>query len=261
MKVYIDYVRVTVRSSMMYRTNIFAKVFGRILFLYMQIQLWKALYMSNMGNTKSGEQTVTYVIIANIVFTVMECNVVDWLNEKIRNGQISMDLIRPMNFGVYAFSICIGENVVNFIFKTIPVLICVLVFWRNLISLNSNILYFVLSLLLGIVINFLYSYLVGLLAFWFLVTWPLNMLLNAIYKLLSGVWIPVFFFPSILKHIGVFLPFQYIYYVPISFITTNISSHMIVNQLIFQLLWVVILSTGVFMVWHFGRKKLVIQGG
>ena len=110
-------------------------------------------------------------------------------------------------------------------------------------------------------IQFFYSLIIGLLAFWLIVTWPLNMLLAAIYKLLSGSWIPVAMFPNLLAKINMFLPFRAIYAIPVTIITTPMDRSSIGSNLAVQLIWLVILYLATLLIWKVGKKKLVVQGG
>lgn len=262
MKVYIHYIMITAKALLKYPVNILIRTLGRFLFIYMQILFWKSLYYSNIGIVIANlNSTITYVTIANIIYTFMECNTVTWLNDKIRSGEISMDLIRPMNFGVYTLMVYIGESIVHFIINAVPLFLLTKYVLRINFFIYNSIWIFIASLIIGLIINFLYSYFIGLLAFWFYVTHPLNMMVNAVYKILSGAWIPVYYFPESIKYISECFPFQYIYYIPLSLLTTNMNAISIIRDFSAQLLWVVILFGLVILTWNKGFKKLVIQGG
>ena len=115
------------------------------------------------------------------------------------------------------------------------------------------------SVVLAYAIHFLYSLVIGMLAFFLIVTWPLNMLLGAIYKLLSGIWIPVTLFPEFLYRINLFLPFRAVYAIPVSLLT---GSAIDVRESIFcQLVWLAVFLVLAEFVWIKGYRKLVVQGG
>ena len=98
-------------------------------------------------------------------------------------------------------------------------------------------------------------------AFWLIVTWPLNMLLAAIYKLLSGAWIPAAMFPEFLTVINLFLPFRAIYAIPVTILTSPMSFASICENLLVQLIWVAVLFIASEAVWIVGKNKLIVQGG
>ena len=115
------------------------------------------------------------------------------------------------------------------------------------------------SVVLAYAIHFLYSLVIGMLAFFLIVTWPLNMLLGAIYKLLSGIWIPVTMFPEFLYRINLFLPFRAVYAIPVGLLT---GSTIDVRESIFcQLVWLAVFLVLAEFVWVKGYRKLVVQGG
>lgn len=246
----------------MYPINLWSKSIGRILFVYLQVCLWTALYSKGITSAASGDQirTIFSIIFSNIVFSVMECNTVSLINDKIRSGEIAMDLMKPMNFMAYTFSIYIGENIANFVFRTIPLAVIAVVFWRTFIVDFHFIGLFLISLILSFILNFIYSFIIGLIAFWLMVTWPLNMLLNSIYKFFSGVWIPTFLLPFGLNLVSSVLPFKYIYSCPMNVILAT-DFKTAAMQLLYQLLWCVSLYVLSLIIWTCGRKKLVIQGG
>ena len=98
-------------------------------------------------------------------------------------------------------------------------------------------------------------------AFWLIVTWPLNMLLAAIYKLLSGSWIPVAMFPDLLSKINILLPFRAIYAIPVTIITTPMDQDSILSAIGVQFIWLVILFLLSELTWVTGKNRLVVQGG
>jgi hypothetical protein len=54
------------------------------------------------------------------------------------------------------------------------------VLWHFELPLDLRLPAFLISILLGMLVSFLVAYFIGILAFWFLVTWPLNMFVRAI---------------------------------------------------------------------------------
>ncbi|EMS70639.1 ABC transporter permease [Ruminiclostridium cellobioparum] len=263
MRGYLNYTKISMESILAYPFNQWMKFFSKVLFLVMQVCLWNALYQSN-GQISTGHgfnETMSYVIVVNIVNTFMESNITAWLNNEIRTGDIVFDLMRPLNFACMTFCKQMGETLLNVIFQTLPLLLISLLLGKNIAFCNSRLGLFLISIALGYIINFLYSYLVGIMAFWLIVTWPLNMLLSAVYKLLSGMWIPVFLFPEFLKSINNYLPFRYIYAVPAMIFTQYLSYEQIANELTAQCLWAGIFFVTAAGVWYLGRKRMVVQGG
>lgn len=132
---------------------------------------------------------------------------------------------------------------------------------RKPLLCHEQILCGLLSIILAYCIQFLYSLIIGLLAFWLIVTWPLNMLLGAIYKLLSGAWIPVTMFPDLLYKINFFLPFRAIYAIPVTIMTSQMNTQNIWKDIRTQLIWIIFLFVITEIIWQIGKRKLIVQGG
>ena len=128
-------------------------------------------------------------------------------------------------------------------------------------SFSVTSILFVLSVICSMLINFELAFFMGILAFWFLVTWPLNMLVQGISKIFSGVWIPVWFFQDSIKNISEVLPFQYIYFTPISLYTQNLGIADGIQLILCQIYWIIGLFILINIMWKIGIKKLVVQGG
>ncbi len=261
MRLYMGFVSNSIQKALAYRTNIWMKLLGKIIYLLVQVCIWKALYVSNIKNDMpvTLNTMVTYVVISNVISTFIEFDIIGFINDKIRSGDIAIDLMKPFNYVGYIFCYGIGGNIVNLFFQTIPLVICAVIFVNVKFALNDQLILFLLSLCCSLIISFFYAFFIGILAFWLYVTWPLNMLMSSIYKLLSGMCIQIWFFPYVLKKIVAFLPFRYIYYTPILILNQPNAENY--KEVLLQCGWIGILSIIVFVTWAVGRKKLVIQGG
>lgn len=263
MKKYLDYVVIGIREHVAYSSAIWAKFFSKVVYLYLQFSIWNALFLSNgqMNSVLKQDDILNYIIVATIISTFIECNTIEWMNDQIRTGNIVTELIRPVNFKKMVFSRHLGGTVISIVFYCIPLSILVRIMISKPLPWHKQILYGVLSIILAYCIQFLYSLIIGLLAFWLIVTWPLNMLLSAVYKLLSGAWIPVTMFPDFLNKINYFFPFRAIYAIPVTIMTSHMKTQHIWQNILVQLIWIIILFTVMEFIWIIGKKKLIVQGG
>lgn len=263
MKKYVDYIRIGVKESLVYPSAVWAKLFSKITYLYLQFCIWSALFASNsMKNPELNKaDTLRYIVVATIVSTVMECNVIEKVNAWIQSGNIAAELIRPIGFKRMLLARHLGDTASKILCYLIPLIVLAKASVCLPLLCVRQIGFGILSVLLAYLIQFLYSLIIGLLAFWLIVTWPINMFFGAIYKLLSGAWIPVTMFPEPLYRINVLLPFRAIYAIPVSILTGSMKVIEIRQFLSVQIMWLVILYNLVQIIWHAGRNKLVVQGG
>lgn len=263
MKIYIDYILIGIKEHLVYPSAIRAKFLSKILYLYLQFSIWNALFLSNSHTNLILNQgdTLKYIVVATIISSFMECNTIEFINTQIQSGNIVTELIRPIDFRKMIFSRHLGDTLVKTVFYCIPLSIIIMIIIPEHILYHSQFFGGLLSIIFAYCIQFLYSLIVGLLSFWLIVTWPLNMLLGAVYKLLSGVWIPITMFPDLLFKINQFLPFRAIYAIPVTILTQRMESQTITTALITQVVWILLLYFLTEIIWIIGKRKLIVQGG
>lgn len=263
MRKYIDYIVIGIKEHMVYPSAIWAKLFLKIIYLYLQFSIWTALFSSHsqMNPLINREDTLKYIIVATIISALIECNTIEWINAQIQTGNIITELIRPIDFRKMIFSRHLGDSIVKIVFYCIPLSMLAMIAIHEPLLCPEQILYSLLSIIPAYCIQFLYSLIIGLMAFWLIVTWPLNMLLGAIYKLLSGAWIPVTLFPNLLYKINLFLPFRAIYAIPVTIMTSRMNAQNIWKDIWTQLIWIIFLFVITEFIWKIGKRKLIVQGG
>lgn len=204
---------------------------------------------------------VTYIIISSIISTITSNRVIDSINNKIQTGQIALDFIKPMSFKLYMFSDSIGENLYRVLFYLIPVLILSLLVFGIQVPKLTNLVLFILATLGGLFINYFMCFCLGLLGFWFTQVWILSRFLNDFINLFSGQLIPLWFFPTVLLKISEYLPFRFIYFVPISIFLGKydfLSSCLLIME---QIVWIILLYILGELIWRKAIYRLVVQGG
>ena len=260
MRAYLRYSYISLKEYLAYPVSILADLSSGFIYLFMQISLWSALFMGNeRHNGMNFSQTIKYIAAATVISAIMECDIINRLNELIRDGSITNDLLRPVDFRLIMLCKQLGQTFIKALLIALPTfLFAVFLISGNPFS-SGCLLWGILSVILAYAIHFLYSLVIGMLAFFLIVTWPLNMLLGAFYKLLSGMWIPVSMFPKLLYSINLFLPFRAVYAIPLSILTgaeTDIS-----GSILIQVLWLIVFFVLAEFVWKKGYKKLIVQGG
>jgi ABC-2 type transport system permease protein len=96
-------------------------------------------------------------------------------------------------------------------------------------------------MVLSYMILWLISAIVGLTSFWVVELGPLGHIKNALVGTISGSFIPVWFFPDAIRKFLEFLPFMYIYQLPIGIYIGKTDMTESIKGMAVQLLWVCIL--------------------
>ncbi|MBP1996113.1 ABC transporter permease [Paenibacillus eucommiae] len=254
------------QQNMVYKTNVVMQMVGQWIGLFIQISVWFALYggkelsASNMGSV-SIDDMIYYVILSVGISMIVNNQVIGQMDEKIKSGMIAMDLIKPMNFHANILCHTLGNNLFRITFQALP--LCIIGFLIFDMPLPSGIhsVLFIISLINAFLLNFILAYMLGMIGFWYLSVWHLSRLLEDVVRLFGGVWIPLWFFPKAMVTISEYLPFQYIYFVPINIYLNKLSMDRSFEMLLNQAVWIVLLSGFSYAIWRKGIQKLVIQGG
>jgi viologen exporter family transport system permease protein len=183
------------------------------------------------------------------------------VQQRVREGQIAVDLARPVPFP--------GQMVAQHVGGTIGVLPLVAVALpvalvagslRPPPSVESAALYLV-SLVLAYAVMALMGLLLGFVAFWTLETTGMLAIFRFANLFFAGGLVPLVFFPPPLRAVAEVLPFQTQAFIPVSLYLGRLEGPEALRALGIQLLWVVLLGVIAAAVWRRAVTKIVVQGG
>lgn len=266
MNLYLRFIGNAYQENMMYKMNTLISFISLVISLFVQISVWYALYAGNETTfTNTGEisfdEMIHYLIISSGVSIIINNQIIGKMDGKIKTGMIAMDLIKPMNFCANLLCLTIGNNIFRITFQLIPLVIMSLFVFDISFPSSSSFLLFIISIINAFFINFFLSYILGMIGFWYLSVWHLERFQQDVVRLFGGVWIPLWFFPESLNLILKYLPFQYIYFIPINIYLEKTSYYGALSMLLNQFIWIAFLGLLGFILWQKGKHKLVIQGG
>ena len=249
-----------------YRLRYYTGIFTYTLYAAVQYFIWKAVYENySAGQTIHGytlSEMVTYVTIAWICRSLYFSNIDDEIDDLVRSGQVSIYLIRPVNFQVMLFSHAAGESIFRLLcFSPFVALSLYLFFPMQAPASTTAFVLFVWSNVIAFLILACMNFLVGLCSFVFQNIDGLSRAKYMVIQLLSGLLLPLPFFPSAVRPIVEALPFKYITYVPMQCYLGKIGGADIIKLLSEQIAWLALLWTAGYVAWSAAVRKLCIQGG
>jgi len=234
--------------------------------LFVTFYLWKAIYKSSDSMIIKGftlNEMIVYVLISFITSIIISADISYSISREVKDGSIAINLIRPINYEKRMFFESLGNLFYNFIIVFIIGFIVVTILqvrYNGGLDLLSMSLYIV-SIFIGFLINFYYSYIFGLLSFKITNMWGLTQIMGAISQLLSGALIPIVFFPDWMQGIFNFLPFSSMIYTPSMIYLGKLTNIEIFKAIGIQFLWVIILVAISRYMWRSLIKQLTILGG
>ena len=183
MKKYIACFTISIKEHVVYPGILWTNLLSKFIYIIFQFTVWTTLFVSSgkMQQIEYQTETINYILTAVIVSPLFESYTIEWINGQIRSGNIVLELVRPLDFRKKVFARCVGETFVQIFFCVLPLYMIVAIFIDDYNLCDEQMIYGIISIILAYGIRFLYSLSIGLLAFWLIVTWPLNMFLGAIY--------------------------------------------------------------------------------
>ena len=259
--------RAGIIESLQFRLGTAVMLFGNLIYLALVYFLWKAIYESSGADVVNGMtfyDTMIYLILATAIFNLLEMFIVWDMSRAIQSGEIIMHLLKPMPFRLYTFWSYSGAHVNNFFLAFLPTFVIVAVITNGAIPLGWNLLWFMVSLILALIVNFNIEMLVAPVCLYTESTWGINIVKETVVLLLSGATIPLAFFPEGFRQVVEYLPFRAVYDIPLTVLLAKNGTDTpagLLPALGIQLLWCVVLSVCGNLFWNHAVKKITVNGG
>lgn len=262
---YVKYLMNVIKRGLTYRFEYFMKVVGNVVAIIVQYYIWKALLSAEPVQTVYGDigfgHMVTYIVVSGIMRIFMRCSLIGNIDNKVKTGNIALDLVKPVNLKTLFLCDLLGESLYHMFFLSVPTMLLAGCLWEFYFPPLERVIIFTVSLINSFLLYFLICYIIGILAFWITQVWVLGRVLNDIISIFSGAIIPLWFFPNELRELSVILPFQYIYFSPISIFVGIVTYSEIIVILFMQWIWIMVFYCIGKIVWGLAVKKITIQGG
>jgi len=267
-KRYVPFMQAGVQTLIIYRMNFLGFVIGGLIYCFVMFYLWRAVFESSGGGEFLGFSMidmVVYLFLSNTTSQLTYSSVSNIIGEEIRDGSISMRLLKPVNTDLsYMFSE-LGEVMMKFAVLLLPIIIGLEIYrfyTTGVIMFNAvNFLLYLLSVVLAYIISFRVNLCFGFIAFYVKNLWGINILKNSIIGFLSGSLIPLAFMPLTLRVCLENMPFASMAYTPVMIYMGKYEANEIIFRIGLQAVWAVLLYGLSKLIWLGAIRKLSVQGG
>lgn len=261
---YLYLFKVAWMERMVYRVNFFLEVLSGIFSTLIVITLWMAIYRYSDRDVMGGyslPEMVTYLLGAGLINSFILTTAENpETSQSIQDGSLSSYLIKPLHpygiwfvrdLGTKSFFLSVGLMgylVVGIFFKDL------LVPFYDLRSF----LFFLASLILAGLLQFLLFEALSLLSFWVENTSGLRFTMRVIMEVAAGAIIPLSFFPEVLREIFILLPFSFLIYLPMNLYLGKIPANL--TLFLKEGLWIIGLALLNLIIWKRGIRQYVSMG-
>jgi viologen exporter family transport system permease protein len=229
--------------------------------VYILRSLWTALYAQNAAPLNLPlHSMITYSTIAMLMSLILEVDGTRLIREKIREGTIATDLMKPISVPLYFFSDGFGQTLLHALL-VVPSLLIALLLVHIDVPPPATLVAFAATFVIGYGVNFFLNFLMNCVAFWTLETFAAQLIVRWVSDLLSGQIIPLTLFPGIFGRIVLGLPFAAVYSTPLLIYVGVIPASQWVASIALQLTWLVLFAGLASVVWRAAARRVVIQGG
>ena len=268
MRAYLEIAVKSFQETISSRAEALIRVIAMLLALSLLNAFWKALYGASaevQGISFRG--MLTYAMLSALtggvlnIFGLLQVYVASHVSWKVRTGAIVTDLLRPVDFQLSLFFHSLGRLGFN-VLLTIPLAAAAwAVFRLEPPAGASAALLAAASLAISSLLVFLLDFLVALVAFWTTQIRSINGFLRLVITLLSGSFIPLWFFPPRARDALALLPFASIYHAPLSLYIGRLRGTEALRTILVQLAWVLVLLAGGRLLWAKARRLRMTNGG
>ena len=191
---------------------------------------------------------------------ILEIDGTRLIREKLREGSIATDFMKPTSPALYFFSDGLGQTALHAIL-IVPSLVFALLLVHIDVPPAFGLFVFAVSFVLGYLVNFCLNFCMNCIAFWTLETFAMQLIVRWCSDLLSGQIIPLLFFPGVIAKIVLALPFAAIYSTPLLVYIGKIPPSEYGTALLTQAGWLLVFAALGAFIWQAAQRRLVVQGG
>ncbi|MBS3991463.1 MAG: ABC-2 family transporter protein [Erysipelothrix sp.] len=251
-----------------YRVQVILWFFTNALEIAFAMLLWAAIYASSSATSLYGFTLVDmllYQLLMTLTYSLTDMNPIDALLDDFNDGKIAMSLIKPVNYELQIFFQNLGANAFRNVVLLLPMLAIIigsqLLSKAGVVISLMSILIFIVSVIMGLLINYFVKFIFSNLIFYTEASFGLWQLQAIVISLLAGGIVPLHFFPEVIGNILRLLPFAYIQYIPVMSLMGRIGANELSLALWIQLGWVIVLGLAANLVWRHSIKNMKVNGG
>lgn len=254
-----------VQNTVVYRWNFLLRSIVSVLPLVVTYFLWGAAFQ---GRETVGGYTYPLMMAYYFALVVLDSFTAPTEDDfqiasDIRDGRISQVVLKPLNYFLYRFVLFASSRLVYVAVALVPLGVFIW-FFRHFfagIPFAQTVGPAALAFLGSALLQFSFSYMVGLVAFWLLDVGSIVFMLYSLEFLMGGHVFPLDLLPEPWHHLALATPFAYEYFFPVAVLLGRVTGAALWWGFLWQAAWaaaLIGLSAGM---WKLGLKKYTAVGG
>ena len=164
LRIYMPFVNAGMQETTTYRANWIFLMLGNVLGCFVSYFIWKAVFVSGTDNSLNGftmPQMVVYIFLMFLTSTLISSGGTYDIGEEIRDGSISMRIIKPISYNATFLFQELGNKLLTICILIVPMVVGVEIV-RTVISGTvqfeiQGFLLYILSCTFAYLINFFFN--------------------------------------------------------------------------------------------------------
>lgn len=245
MNKYWEIFKIAWQQTLIYRVNFVFWRVRTVLQLLLVYFIWWGVFQSQtqvFGYTTSA--ILTYVLVAALIRAIVLGTRVTDLIDAINTGSVVNFLIKPLGFIRYYLARDVADKLFNIGFFAVEVFLLIFLLKPPIVIQTEiiTLIFFILAVIGGLIINFCLNFIISLTAFWVESSWGVLFLMTVFLESLGGGLFPTDILPKQLFNVLMLTPFPYLIYFPAKlYLGAMLYSEIIFGFLII-LIWILILT-------------------
>lgn len=206
----------TVRNQLAYVGEMALRTTFLVIILYVFLQLWRATYAAEGTATIAGfsvAQMIWYLAVTEAI-VMSRPRLSGIVDEEVRSGDIAYRLVRPYTYVGYHLTAHAAERSLRFLVNLVVGALLALLYVGPVPLAPGGVALGLAVAAIGMLIDFLALFAIGLLAFWIEDTSSVQLIYSRVLMLLGGMLLPLELFPEPIKSVAAALPFSTMVYAP-----------------------------------------------
>jgi ABC-2 type transport system permease protein len=263
-------IRLTFLKLMAYRMRYITGIATYAVFVGGQYAIWRAVFAAkHLAPNERLEgltlpELTTYLAVGYIARSAYFTNTDSEIASRFQSGDVVLDLLKPVDFHAQWMAQAFGETCFRILFFAAPMSMVLFPLFSVQLPTAVDFLQFVTLFLLAFVINAELNLLAGTMSFFLEDITGLMSLKRNLIMLLSGLMVPLHFFPAWLAKLTMLLPFSLVSYYPTMAYVGRLGSDgtkSFATIVCFAFGWWAILRLMNVIGWARARASLEAQGG
>lgn len=260
---YVEFSRVGFVNILAFRLRYYTGVVTYLINVTVYYFIWQAVYSG--GGEIAGyalSEMITYVAVGWIIRSFYWSTIDQEMAYEVLEGKIALELIKPISVQWMWLARAMGESAFRLGMLTLPTAVVIaLIFPVGGPASARHFALFVPAVLGSFLLMGAVNFLIGTCAIRLKSILALIRAKYWLIELLSGLLIPMAFFPAPLRAALAWLPFQHIAYTPLEIYLGKLEPSAAATALAVQWLWVGALLWLGARWWTVATRKITIHGG